>query len=125
MCYEGAVKRCRRHDWLWCKTSWKPRDHVTERQSGRVSLDTTLAEDSANFEVVKGGGKNDHWVIRRWDLFESDNQMTMLTDWDTPTAETGCVWNAMTSSGSASTSSRDRTWTLGHHLNSSFALPCA
>jgi hypothetical protein len=90
-----------------------------------VSLDTTLAKDSANFEVVKGGWKNDQCVICRWDLFESDNQMTMLTDWDTPTAETGCVWSAMTSSGSASTSSRDRSRTLGHHPNSSFALPCA
>ena len=74
----GAVRRCRLHNWLWCKTSWKPRDHVTERQSGRVSLDTTLAEDSANFEVVKGGWKNDHCVICRRDLFESDDDAHRL-----------------------------------------------
>src|SRR5260370_30541424 len=76
----GAVRRRRLHNWLWCKTSWKPRDHVTERPSGRVSLDTTLAEDSANVEVVKGACRNSHYVIRHCDLFDSDSSMSVLTD---------------------------------------------
>jgi hypothetical protein len=74
----ATVKRCHMHNWLWRKTSWNPRDHVTERKSGRVSLDTTLAEDSANFEVVKGGWKKDHCAICRWDLFESDDDAHRL-----------------------------------------------
>jgi hypothetical protein len=39
----GEVRRCRLYKWYWRKASWKPRDCVTERQSGKVSLDITLA----------------------------------------------------------------------------------
>ena len=69
----GEVRRCRLHKWHWRKASWKPRDCVTDRQSGRVSLDITLAEDSATFEVVKGGWKKDHCTICCWELFESQD----------------------------------------------------
>jgi hypothetical protein len=70
----GAVKRCRLHNWHWRKTFWKPRDYVTERQSGKVSLDMSLAEESPIFEVVKDGWKKDYCAICRWELFESDDK---------------------------------------------------
>ena len=69
----GEVRRCRLHKWHWQKASWKPQDCVTERQSGKVSLDMTLAEDSANFEVIKGGWKKDRCTICSWELFESQD----------------------------------------------------
>jgi hypothetical protein len=69
----GEVRRCRLHKWHWRKTPWKPRDCVTERQSGKVSLDITLAEDSVNFEVIQGGWKKDHCTICCWELFESQD----------------------------------------------------
>jgi hypothetical protein len=69
----GEVRRCRLHKWHWHKVSWKPRDCVTERQTGKISLDVTLAEDSANFEVIKGGWKKDHCTICCWELFESQD----------------------------------------------------
>ncbi len=69
----GEVRRCRLHKWHWRKASWKPQDCVTERQSGKVSLDITLAEDSAKFEVIKGGWKKDRCTICCWELFESQD----------------------------------------------------
>jgi len=69
----GEVRRCRLHKWHWRKASWKPRDCINERQSGKVSLDITLAEDPANFEVISGGWKKDHCTICCWELFESQD----------------------------------------------------
>jgi hypothetical protein len=69
----GEVRRCRLHRWHWRKASWKPRDCVTDRQSGKVSLDITLAEDSANFELIKSGWKKDHCTVCCWELFESQD----------------------------------------------------
>lgn len=81
----GEVRRCRLHRWHWHKASWKPRDCVTQRQSDKVSLDLTLAEDSVNFEMIKGGWKKDHCTICCWELFESrDDHGTGYTngrDW--------------------------------------------
>ena len=42
-----------------------------DRQRGAVSFDLTLAEDAANFELVKAGWKQDHCVICRWLFSES------------------------------------------------------
>jgi Clp amino terminal domain, pathogenicity island component len=64
---------CHERNWLWRKASWKPRDCVIERKSGKVSLDLSLAEDSANFELIKDGWKKDPCMICRWELFESAN----------------------------------------------------
>jgi hypothetical protein len=69
----GEVRRCRLHKWHWRKTSWKPQDCVIEKQSGKISLDMTLAADSANFEVVKDGWKKDRCTICSWELFESED----------------------------------------------------
>ena len=67
----GEVRRCRLHRWHWRKASRKPWDCDTERQSGKVSLDLTLAEDSPTFEVIQGGWNKDYCTICCWELFES------------------------------------------------------
>lgn len=69
-----AVQLCRAYNWHWHKATWTPRDVAIERKSGKVSFDLTLASDSANFELVKGGWKKDHCFICRWELFESQNK---------------------------------------------------
>jgi hypothetical protein len=80
-----AVRRCCESKFHWTRTTWKPRDAVVERETGKISLDLTLAEDSANFELVKGGWKKDLCAICRWELLEAeDNHGTGYTngrDW--------------------------------------------
>ena len=68
-----GVKRCRKYDWYWRKSLWKPRDVVVHRKTGKLSLDLALAEDRDNFQVVKAGWKKDHCAICAWELFESDD----------------------------------------------------
>jgi hypothetical protein len=63
--------RCRERNWLWRKGPLKPRDCIIERKSGKISLDLSLAEDSANFELIKDGWKKDSCMICRWELYES------------------------------------------------------
>jgi hypothetical protein len=66
-----AVLRYRAHSWHWQKRAWQPRDIVIARKDGARSFDLALAEDSANFELVKSGWKKDHCLICRWELFEA------------------------------------------------------
>jgi hypothetical protein len=61
----------RQQKWLWRKQSWTPCDAVVERKTGKISLDLGLAEDPANFELLKDGWKRDHCAICRWELCES------------------------------------------------------
>ncbi|MGA9073146.1 MAG: Clp protease N-terminal domain-containing protein [Candidatus Sulfotelmatobacter sp.] len=68
-----AVQRCRMYSWHWDKRAWANVDIVVARKTGKVSFDLRLAEDSENFELVKGGWKKDHCLICRWELFESQN----------------------------------------------------
>jgi len=68
-----GVKRCRKYDWHWTKSLWKPRDVVVHRKTGKLSLDLALAEDQENFEVLKMGWKKDHCAVCAWELFESDD----------------------------------------------------
>jgi hypothetical protein len=68
-----AVRRCCEAKFHWHKASWKPRDAVAERKTGQVSLDLTLAEDSANFDLVTVGWKKDLCAICHWELFESED----------------------------------------------------
>jgi hypothetical protein len=68
-----AVRRCRRHNWHWHKAKWKPRDLVVHRKTGKLSFDLSLAADSENFEVVKGGWKRDHCAVCGWELLESED----------------------------------------------------
>jgi hypothetical protein len=66
-----AVERCREYSWHWQKCSWRPRDIVIDLKSGAFSFVLELAEDSANFRLVKGGWTKDHCAVCRWELFES------------------------------------------------------
>jgi hypothetical protein len=68
-----GVKRCRKYDWYWRRSLWKPRDVVVHRKTGKLSLDLALAEDQEDFEVLKMGWKKDHCAVCAWDLFESDD----------------------------------------------------
>jgi Clp amino terminal domain, pathogenicity island component len=66
-----AVKRYRQYPWQWDKRAWNVRDVIVSRKDGRFSFNMSLAEDAANFELVKGGWKQDHCVICHWKLYES------------------------------------------------------
>jgi Clp amino terminal domain, pathogenicity island component len=66
-----AISLCRTYNFHWRKTAWKPRDIVIHRKHGSASFDLTLAQDPANFNLVKGGWKKDHCFVCRWELFES------------------------------------------------------
>jgi hypothetical protein len=68
-----GVKRCRKYDWHWRRSLWKPRDVIVHRKTGKLSLDLALAEDQDNFEVSKAGWKKDICAICAWELFESDD----------------------------------------------------
>ena len=67
------IKRCREHRWRWSKEPWKPQDCVRHKASGLMSLNLSLAQDSANFELIKRGWKKDFCAICRWELFESSD----------------------------------------------------
>jgi ClpA/ClpB-like protein len=68
-----AVRRCCEAKFHWHKASWKRRDAVVERKTGKLSLDMSLAGDAANFELIKDGWKKDLCAICRWELFESQD----------------------------------------------------
>ncbi len=65
------VSRYREHSWHWIKRPWTPRDLVVHRPTGQISFDLSLAQDAANFEVVKGVWKRDHCAICGWALFQT------------------------------------------------------
>ena len=69
-----AVQRCRVYNWQWERRRFTNIDIVIAKPTGKVSFDLTLAADSENFELVKGGWKKDHCLICRWELFESQNE---------------------------------------------------
>lgn len=70
-----AATRYRLQNAHWRKRSWTPLDAIVEKKTGKLSLDLTLAEDSVNFELLKGGWKKDHCGICRWELFESKDDV--------------------------------------------------
>jgi len=67
-----VVSTVRSYNYHWEKMTWRPRDIVIHNKNGAFSFDLTLAEDNANFTLVKQGWKKDHCFICRWELFESD-----------------------------------------------------
>jgi hypothetical protein len=67
----AAVRRCREQKWHWEERPWTSVDIVIGKTTGKVSFDLSLAADSANFELVKGGWKKDRCFVCRWELFES------------------------------------------------------
>ena len=48
------------------------RDIVSNIASGEISFDLSLADDSANFKLMKGGWASDNCVVCGWRLFESE-----------------------------------------------------
>lgn len=64
------VARCREISWHWLKQPWRPRDIVVHTD-GRISFDLALADDAANFKLVKSGWNQDSCAICRWKLCES------------------------------------------------------
>ena len=68
-----GVKRCRRRNWHWQKTLWKPRDVVVHRGTGKLSLDLSLLADPDNFQLLTGGWQTDHCAVCAWELDESED----------------------------------------------------
>lgn len=60
-----------RQPWHWRQETWHPRDIVSNIASGEISFDLSLADDCANFKLVKGGWTGDNCVVCGWRLFES------------------------------------------------------
>lgn len=69
-----VVSTVRSYNYHWEKTRWTPRDIAIHHKNGTFSFDLVLAEDSANFTLVRHGWKKDHCFICRWELFESDGE---------------------------------------------------
>src|ERR1051326_159345 len=67
-----AVMRCREESWHWRKSQWVAKDIVV-KTDGSISFDTSLAEDSQSFTLMKSGWKKDRCVVCRWPLFESSD----------------------------------------------------
>jgi hypothetical protein len=65
------ARRYREEPWQWDKRAWHSCDAVRCRKTGKFSFDLKLAEDAANFELVKGGWKKEHCVICHWELYET------------------------------------------------------
>ena len=63
------VEGCRRYYWKKC--NWFQRDVAVHRETGKLSFDVSLAENSNEFDLVKGGWKKDRCLICRWELSES------------------------------------------------------
>jgi hypothetical protein len=67
------VRVCRDFNWHWEKRIWKARD-LALGKDGAYSFDLSLASESEDFSLLKGGWVKDRCVICGWALFESDNQ---------------------------------------------------
>ncbi len=61
---------------------------MINRQRGTMSFDLSLAEDIANFELVKAGWKK---IIAQFAAGSYASQKTPLTKLDTPTIAIGCA----------------------------------
>ena len=60
-----------RHPWHWRQQTWTPRDIVEHLETGQISFDLSLATDTANYGLLKGGWASDNCIICGWRLFES------------------------------------------------------
>jgi hypothetical protein len=68
------VKMVRRSNWYWGQAPFKPRDIVLQRESGKISLDLSLAANTQEFELKAGGYTKDLCLICDWELFESQSE---------------------------------------------------
>ena len=69
----AAASRLKEHPFYWERKLWQARDVVYEKNGKRFSFDTSLAQDSEKFILVKGGWKKDLCAICRWELFECED----------------------------------------------------
>jgi hypothetical protein len=69
-----VISTVRSYNCYWHKAPWKPRDIVIRRKNGTFSFELSLAEDSANFTLVKNGWTKDHCFVCRWELFEAEDE---------------------------------------------------
>jgi hypothetical protein len=67
------VSRCKEYACHWEQKPSKARDIVMKKDGKGFSFDLALAENSTEFELVKGGWNKEHCAICRWELFESDD----------------------------------------------------
>jgi hypothetical protein len=58
---------------FWQKRTFVASDMILHREDHRISFDPKLGDDSASFELVKGGWKEDACKICYWKLKESDD----------------------------------------------------
>ena len=65
----AGVGRCRSVLRYWTKKTWQPQDIVARRSDGRVSFDLSLAEDTANFQLVQNGWNHDLCSICGWKVY--------------------------------------------------------
>src|SRR4030095_2742217 len=65
------VKECRKFNWHWQKQEWRSKDIAVHRETGGVSFDVTLGENSKEHDLVKQGGEQDYCVICFWELWEA------------------------------------------------------
>jgi hypothetical protein len=71
---QERVKMCRKFHWHWHKRPWRAQDMVVHRGSGGVSLDLSLASDTENFDLQRGGLQKGRCFICEWELFESGTE---------------------------------------------------
>ncbi len=67
------VKGFRKFNWHWHKNPWKAHD-LAVGKDGKLSFDVSLAADTKDFDLKKGGWNKDRCAICRWELFESEDQ---------------------------------------------------
>jgi hypothetical protein len=65
----AAVIRCCNMLWHWTKKTWQPQDIAVRRADGRISFDLSLADDTANFQLVQNGWNHDLCSICGWKLY--------------------------------------------------------
>jgi len=65
----AGANRCRNMLWHWTKKTWQPQDIAVRRSDGRISFDLSLAEDTANFQLVQNGWNHDLCSICGWKLY--------------------------------------------------------
>jgi hypothetical protein len=68
---QAAAKGCAR--FFWDKQKFKARDIAIRSLDRRISFDPRLAENSPDFELVKGGWKEEVCRICYWEFLESDD----------------------------------------------------
>jgi hypothetical protein len=65
------VVECRAFSWHWRQQKWASRDLAVERETGQISFDLSLAENTDAFHIAQNAWKYDSCAICRWRLDDS------------------------------------------------------